>query len=221
MGLIPGQKRFLEGLRRLTREHGALLIFDEVITGFRLGPTGAQGLYSIQADLTTLGKVIGGGFPLGAFGGRKEIMDLLAPDGGVYQAGTLSGNPVAVEAGTATLEELIQNNGYQRLEELTADFVHRLRSLVSPLGWSVGRLGSMFTIFLFPEPPKDFIEAQKVDYSQFARFYRLLLSEGVYLSPSPYEVNFIGLSHSRQDLKKTLEAVQRAVQAYVEGEGEA
>jgi glutamate-1-semialdehyde 2,1-aminomutase len=218
MGLIPGDPDFLASLRQLTKEAGALLIFDEVITGFRLGPGGAQGRYGIQPDLTTLGKVIGGGFPLGAFGGRREVMDLLAPTGGVYQAGTLSGNPVAVEAGTAALEELLGSGAYAKLEERTQDFVGSLRALVAPLGWSLAHRGSMFTLFLLPKPPRDFLQAQKVNYEDFARLYRLLLAQGVYLSPSPYEVNFLGLGHSPRVLKKVLGKISRALELFREGQ---
>jgi len=211
MGVVPPAKGFLEGLRRLTREAGCLLIFDEVITGFRLGYGGAQGFYGIQPDLTCLGKIIGGGLPVGAYGGRADIMGLIAPDGPVYQAGTLSGNPVAMEAGIATLNLLQHRGVYQQLEE-KAEYLDRgLAQAAAEEGIAVtiNRIGSLISMFFCSEPVTDLDSALKSDQEQFARYFTLMLNEGIYLAPSQFEAIFLSLAHSREDLDQTIAAASR------------
>ena len=229
MGLIPLKIAFLQKLRKLTLDNDALLIFDEVISGFRVARGGAQELYGIQADLTTLGKIIGGGLPVGAFGGRAEIMDMLAPNGPVYQAGTLSGNPVAMAAGIATLEELFgseevgtdrravrDSNGsarpavapYQRLEKLTASLCDEWRKIVP--GHHV-RLGSLFCTFFTDREVVDYATAKTSDTKRYARFFHAMLERGVYLAPSQFEVGFMSLAHTGDDIEQTLKAAAEAV----------
>jgi len=210
MGVIPPRKEFLPALRKITRQHGALLIFDEVITGFRVAPGGAQGLYGPAPDLTCLGKVLGGGLPLGAFGGKREIMDLLAPEGPVYQAGTLSGNPLAVAAGLVTLQELSRPGLYQELEEkgqrLQDGFEASLRKQHIP--GVVNRVGSMLTLFFGVERVHNALEARRCDRALFARFFHGMLSRGIYWPPSPFEAAFVSLAHSGSDLEKTVQAFE-------------
>lgn len=200
MGLIPLQPGFLEKLRRLTAAAGALLIFDEVISGFRVARGGAQELYGIPADLTTLGKIIGGGLPVGAFGGRAEIMDCLAPVGPVYQAGTLSGNPLAMAAGVATLEEL---RDYRTLEERAA----WLCAEWPTTGVKQYRVGSIFCHFFTDRAVVDYASAKTSDTRQYARFFHALRERGVYLPPSQFEVCFLSLAHTDADVEQTLRAV--------------
>ncbi len=208
MGVIPPTAEFLPALRELTRRQGALLVFDEVITGFRLSPGGAQELYGVTPDLTCLGKILGGGLPLGAFGGRKEIMDLLAPQGPVYQAGTLSGNPLAVTAGLVTLRVLSRSGLYKKLEEkgrkLQAGFETILKEY--HLQGVVNRVGSMLTLFFGVERVRNAAEARCCDRARFARFFHGMLERGIYFPPSPFEAAFVSLAHERRELEKAIEA---------------
>ena len=219
MGVIPAAPRFLAALREVTRRHGALLIFDEVITGFRVSPGGAQEPYGVTPDLTCLGKVLGGGLPLGAFGGRQEVMDLLAPEGPVYQAGTLSGNPLAVTAGLVTLRELSRPGVYQELEakgkKLQEGFETVLRK--HQIQAVVNRVGSMWTLFFGVEQVRDATEARRCDGNRFARFFQGMLERGVYLPPSPFEAAFVSLAHDQSDLEKTLQAFEDWAQEETKG----
>jgi len=207
MGLIPLRLGFLQKLRKLSEESGALLIFDEVISGFRVAKGGAQELYGIQSDLTTLGKIIGGGLPVGAFGGRADVMDLLAPDGPVYQAGTLSGNPLAMAAGIATLEELSQTGRYAKLERLSGSLCHELKKIVRARHV---RVGSLFCAFFSDREVVDYASAKTSDTRRYARWFHAMLERGVYFAPSQFEVGFMSLAHSEQDIEQTLRAATEA-----------
>jgi glutamate-1-semialdehyde 2,1-aminomutase len=211
-GTIPPAKGFLQHLRKLTREHGALLIFDEVMTGFRVAYGGAQQLYGIKPDLTCLGKVIGGGLPVGAYGGHKEIMRWVAPEGPVYQAGTLSGNPLAVTAGIATLKALKGRGVYQKLERTSARLADGLRQAAHENGAAVqiNRIGSMFTVFFNKQPITNYQTAKTSDTVQFGKFFHALLDRGVYLAPSQFEACFVSLAHTRDDIAKTIQAAGAA-----------
>ncbi|ACX52363.1 glutamate-1-semialdehyde-2,1-aminomutase [Ammonifex degensii KC4] len=213
MGVVPPQPGFLEGLRELCNTYGTLLIFDEVITGFRVAYGGAQTLYGVIPDLTCLGKIIGGGLPVGAFGGRKEIMEMVAPVGPVYQAGTLSGNPLAMAAGIATLEVLRQEETYPYLEKLGKMLEDGLREALEEAGvpGRINRVGSMLTLFFTPEEVKDYASAVKSDTSLFANFFHAMLEEGVYLPPSQFEAWFISLAHKEEDVAFTVEATRRVL----------
>ncbi|MGZ8203405.1 MAG: aminotransferase class III-fold pyridoxal phosphate-dependent enzyme, partial [Burkholderiales bacterium] len=203
---------FLHKLRELCTRHGAALIFDEVMTGFRVGLAGAQGLYGIAPDLTTLGKVIGGGMPVGAFGGRRDIMQSLAPLGPVYQAGTLSGNPVAVAAGLATLK-LVQAPGfYERLEATTRTLCEGLAAAGGQQGipFSARNIGGMFGIYFRETPPRSYSEVMQSDAELFNRFFHAMLTEGVYLAPSAFESGFVSSAHGSAEIDKTVAAAQRA-----------
>lgn len=212
MGVVLPKKGFLQDLREITQRKNIVLIFDEVITGFRLAYGGAQELFGIDADLTCLGKIIGGGLPVGAFGGRKEIMQLLAPEGDVYQAGTFSGNPLTVSAGLSTLKILSEANPYLELKKKTRYLCENIKQKAETLGVGVkvNFIGSVFTIFFADGEVWDYNTAKRQDAQKFKRFYHSLLKEGVYLSPSPFEANFISLAHTGQDLEKTLKAVDKA-----------
>ena len=203
MGVVPGQRDFLEGVQTLTRDHGAILIFDEVITGFRLSRGGAQELYQIVPDLTLLGKVIGGGFPIGAFGGKKELMRLLAPEGPVYQAGTLSGNPISVGCGIVTLKILSRRGSYEALEKkgtlLEEVFKRALKKAKTSA--SFVRIGSMFSLFFSKKAPTNFEEVLKSDRKLYSRFFQETLKRGLYFAPSPFESNFLSLAHSEEELE--------------------
>jgi glutamate-1-semialdehyde 2,1-aminomutase len=208
MGVVLPQEGFLEGLRRITREHGILLIFDEIITGFRVSPGGAQELYNIIPDLTCLGKIIGGGLPVGAYGGRRDIMSHIAPEGDIYQAGTLSGNPLAMAAGMATLMMLKNKEIYAKLEEKTrflfsgfSDAARRAR-----LDIEVNRVGSMGSIFFTNNPVVDFDSAKGSKSTMYASFYREMLAQKIYLAPSPFEALFVSLAHNEDVLKKSIDA---------------
>lgn len=209
MGLVPPAPGFLEGLRALTKEHGALLIFDEVITGFRVAFGGAQAAFGIEPDLTCLGKIIGGGLPVGAYGGKREIMEQIAPSGTVYQAGTLSGNPLAMAAGLATLK-LLAKQDYAGLAARTAAFSLELENILRSKGLPVWRnqVASLFTIFFTDTPVTDFLSAQKGDAALFSSFYRQMREQGVYLAPSAFECAFTSFAHSDQDLERTLNAAR-------------
>jgi glutamate-1-semialdehyde 2,1-aminomutase len=201
MGVVPPSPGFLAGLRRLTHDDGSLLIFDEVITGFRVARGGAQELYGVTPDLTCLGKVLGGGLPIGAYGGRSELMEQVAPAGPVYQAGTLSGNPLAVAAGLATLEAL-DDNSYRRLEEAGARIAAALRSAAAAAGipLTVNRVGSMLTAFFTDRAVSDYASAKQADAASFASWFRRLLAKGVLLPPSQFEASFVSTAHDEEAL---------------------
>jgi glutamate-1-semialdehyde 2,1-aminomutase len=208
MGVVPPAAGFLEGLRSLCDRHGALLIFDEVMCGFRVAYGGAQQIFDIRPDMTCLGKVIGGGLPVGAFGGRRDIMETVAPAGNTYQAGTLSGNPLAMAAGLATLAELAQPGVYEVLEAKSAWLEDSLEAAASASGTphTVNRVGSMMTFFFTPGPATDFESAKTSDTGRYAEYYRHMLEHGVYLAPSQFEAGFVSLAHSEDDLSKTAAA---------------
>ena len=222
MGCVPPRSGFLEKLRALTAAQGAVLIFDEVMTGFRVAYGGAQQLYGVQPDLTTLGKIIGGGLPVGAYGGKAALMDLVAPAGPVYQAGTLSGNPLAVTAGLKTLELLRRPGTYERLDALTEGLTLGLRAEAARAGvaLTVNRVGSMFTPFFTPGPVIDYASAKKADTTVFGRFFRALLERGVYFPPSQFEAVFVSSAHSENDIAETLRAVSAAFAALAVDGGE-
>jgi glutamate-1-semialdehyde 2,1-aminomutase len=202
MGCVPPRAGFLEALRDLTARHGALLIFDEVMTGFRLALGGAQELYGIKPDLTTLGKIVGGGLPLAAYGGRADVMNKVAPVGPIYQAGTLSGNPMAVSAGIAVLRYLKAHpEVYGILEKRTAQLTANV-----PKGISVNRVGSMFTFFFTPDPVVDWESAKRSDTARFREFFHWMLDRGIYLAPSQFEAGFVSTSHSERDIERTVDA---------------
>jgi glutamate-1-semialdehyde 2,1-aminomutase len=213
MGLIPAEYEFLAAVREITKKYGSLLIFDEVITGFRLCYGGVQNLNGIVPDLTTLGKIIGGGLPVGAYGGKREIMDMIAPLGEVYQAGTLSGNPLAMAAGIATLRQLKDGEVYERLDVLGHLLVGKLRTLLEGFGlyYTIKRLGSMWCVFFTEEDVYDYESAQTCDTEQYAAYFRNLLNCGVYLPPSQFEVSFISSAHDLKDIDLTLEAIGKAL----------
>lgn len=210
MGVIPAAPGFLERVRELTRANNILLIFDEVITGFRLSLGGAQAKFNIMPDLTCMGKIIGGGLPVGAYGGKKEIMNLIAPEGPVYQAGTLSGNPLAMAAGIATLKVLSAPGFYERLDKKAADFAGELESLAKKysIPATLNRVGSVITTFFTGSPVTDFTSAMTSDTARFATFYQDMLAQGIYLAPSQFEAAFISDAHSSEDLAKTLEKTE-------------
>ncbi len=215
MGCVPTAPKFLEKMRALTAEQGTVLIFDEVMTGFRVAYGGAQELYRIQPDLTTLGKIIGGGLPVGAYGGKAALMDLVAPAGSVYQAGTLSGNPLAVAAGLKTLEVLRRPGFYERLNALSEKLASGLLAEASRAGLplTVNRVGSMFTAFFSVEPVVDYTSAKKADAARFGCFFRALLDRGVYLPPSQFEAGFVSAAHSEGDIAETIHAASQALAA--------
>ncbi len=202
MGVVPATAEFLRALRRETEKRGIVLIFDEVISGFRVGLSGAQGLYGIQPDLTCLGKIIGGGFPAAAFGGRREIMDHLAPLGEVYQAGTLSGNPVAMSAGLETVCALESPGFYQELTEKTEFFLDPLRKALEGQG-CIQSCGSLFTLFFGPQKVSNREDLAQLDKARFKKFFHHLFERGIYIPPSPYEAWFISSAHSYEDLEQT------------------
>jgi glutamate-1-semialdehyde 2,1-aminomutase len=216
-GTIAPATGYLHGLRKLATEHGALLIFDEVMTGFRVSLGGAQQVYGITPDLTTLGKIIGGGLPCAAFGGRTEIMDLLAPLGPVYQAGTLSGNPLAMAAGIATLRELIGRQGeiYSHLERTTAAIANGVTALAQKAGvaMTTNQVGSMFTWFFTAQPVTDFTSAATSDVARFGRFHRAMMDGGVWLPPSQFEAAFVGTAHGETEVELLLAAASNALRA--------
>ncbi|MGD0359389.1 MAG: glutamate-1-semialdehyde 2,1-aminomutase [Bryobacteraceae bacterium] len=206
MGCVPPQPGFLEALREITARHGALLILDEVMTGFRVAYGGAQARFGIRPDMTTLGKVIGGGLPIGAYGGRADIMRSVAPVGPVYQAGTLSGNPLAVAAGLAMLRYLKAHPEVYRELETTAAAI----AGAAPAGITVNRVGAMFTWFFTDQPVTDWDSAKRADTARFARFHRRMLEQGIYLPPSQFEAAFVSAAHTAEDIAKTAEAAKSA-----------
>jgi glutamate-1-semialdehyde 2,1-aminomutase len=219
MNMVQPSPGFMKTLRELCSRHGAVLIFDEVMTGFRVGPQGAQGLSGIVPDLTTLGKVVGGGMPLGAFGGRRDIMQAIAPLGPVYQAGTLSGNPVAVAAGLATLK-LVQEPGFfDRLASVTSGLMSGLEAAARSAGvaFSAQSLGGMFGLYFRAAVPQDYGQVMKCDKAAFNRFFHAMLAEGVYLAPSAYEAGFVSAAHGPEQIDATLTAARKAFDAAVQG----
>lgn len=212
MGCVPPQDGFLAGLRAICDEHGALLILDEVMTGFRVAYGGAQTLYGVSPDITTLGKIIGGGMPIGAYGASRELMKLVSPLGPMYQAGTLSGNPVAVAAGRATLSVLRNSSIYDDLEERSAEFQSGVRAAADKhnVPITMNRVGSMWTIFFTDGPVTDFDTANQSNRERFARFFHLMLAEGVYLPPSQLEAAFFSAAHAKKDISQMIERVDRA-----------
>jgi glutamate-1-semialdehyde 2,1-aminomutase len=212
MNFVRPSHEFMRALRTLTERAGALLIFDEVMTGFRVGPGGAQGLFGVKPDLTTLGKVIGGGLPVGAFGGRGDVMARLAPLGPVYQAGTLSGNPVAVSAGLATLKRVLAPGFFESLAQTTARLVGGLADEARRAGvpFAADHEGGMFGFFFREGTPRSFTEVQQSDRERFNRFFHAMLARGVYLAPSAYEAGFVSAAHGRAEIDETLRAARAA-----------
>ncbi len=217
MGVVLPKENFLEFLREITEKYGALLILDEVITGFRLGLGGAQEKFGIKPDLTCLGKIIGGGLPVGAYGGKAEIMNLIAPEGPVYQAGTLSGNPIAVSAGLATIKELLKPGTYEKLEEISKYLEVGLKEILEELGLSyqVTRCASMLTLFFTEREVNNFQDALSSDTEKFALFWQGMLKNGIYLPPSQFEAWFVSLAHKKEDIDKTLEAVRVTLKSII------
>jgi glutamate-1-semialdehyde 2,1-aminomutase len=217
MGCVPAADDYLVGLRLLTERERSVLIFDEVMTGFRVAFGGAQELYNIRPDLTTMGKIIGGGLPVGAYGGSKEIMDLVAPLGPMYQAGTLSGNPLAMAAGCAMLKQLRDRKGeiYPRLEKLSGELVEGVAAAAKEAGVALchNRVGSMFTWFFNKGPVTDWDSASKSNTEAFGKFFRSMLDSGVYLAPSQYEAAFLGATHTEEDVQRTIAAAKQAFAA--------
>ena len=217
MGCVPPATGYLESLRKITKREGTLLIFDEVMTGFRLAFGGAQELYGITPDLTTLGKIIGGGLPVGAYGGPAAIMDLVAPLGPVYQAGTLSGNPLAMAAGIATLKHLQKNKSslYVRLDRLSSELVAGVLNAAKNTDVTIcaNRVGSMFTWFFTSGPVTDWDSASKCDTTAFGKFFRSMLNAGIYLPPSQFEAAFLSTAHTKEDIEKTIAAAKNAFSA--------
>ena len=212
MGVVPPNDGFLQQLRDLCTSHGALLIFDEVMTGFRVHPGGAQALFNIKPDLTTLGKIIGGGLPVGAYGGRRDIMQLVAPAGPMYQAGTLSGNPLAMTAGIETLKELQQPSAWRQLELRSAQLADGLRSAAEEAGVATmfNRVGTMFTTFFTDQPVTNWASAKVCDTQQYGKFFRTMLERGVYLAPSQFEAGFMSLAHGEKELNATIATAREA-----------
>ena len=215
MGTVPPRQGFLKGLRSFCDNHKIVLIFDEVMTGFRVALGGAQGIYGVTPDLTTLGKIIGGGFPVGAYGGKSDIMSHISPDGAVYQAGTLSGNPVAMAAGLKTLQLLQQDNTYDILENISAQLEEGMQENLKSTGVSgqINRVGSMFCQYFSEKPVNNFKDAQNADRDKFNQYFSNMLNRGVYLAPSPFEAGFISITHTDAVIAKTLEVHKQSLGA--------
>jgi glutamate-1-semialdehyde 2,1-aminomutase len=216
MGCVPPLDGFLAGLRTMCTEEGIVLIFDEVMTGFRVAPGGAQQLYGVRPDLTTLGKIIGGGLPVGAYGGKEEIMKMVSPSGPMYQAGTLSGNPLAMAAGLATLTILTREAGfYERLEHLSKRLADGMDEIIRELQVPVvqNRVGSMSTLFFTPTNVRDYATAVSSDTTRFAGYFREMLSRGIYLAPSQFEAGFVSIAHTEEDIEQTLQAARDSLRA--------
>ena len=215
MGVVPPAPGFLEALRKVTQDNSALLIFDEVITGFRVGPNGAQGLFNITPDITTMGKIIGGGLPVGAYGGRKEIMEMVAPLGPMYQAGTLSGNPLAVSAGIATLTELSKPGVFERIDGLTQRLTEGVTAAFqkAEIPATINRVGSMFTGFLNPGPVARLADAENSDTEMYGRYFHAMQEQGVYIAPSQFEAGFVSTAHTEADIDATIAKVTAALRS--------
>ncbi|MBV8782085.1 MAG: aminotransferase class III-fold pyridoxal phosphate-dependent enzyme, partial [Phycisphaerae bacterium] len=216
MGLVPPAAGYLQGLRELCDQHGALLLFDEVMTGFRVAWGGAQGLFGINPDLTALGKIIGGGLPVGAYGGPKKLMEMISPAGEVYQAGTLSGNPLAMRGGIATLEILREDGAYEQLEASGKRLEEGLTTIAADhhVPVAVNRVGSMISMFFVPaagDHVTNFAEATRSNTEMYARVFHHLLDHGIYLPPSQYETWFVSLAHTQEAIEQTLEAADHAL----------
>ncbi len=213
MGMVPPRDGYLKGLRKLTRKHGALLIFDEVITGFRVHFGGAQTLYGVEPDLSLFGKIIGGGFPVGAYGGRRDLMKLIAPSGPIYQAGTLSGNPIAMTAGLATLRVLRDGKIYAELERKGAALAQgfKLAAATAAIPICQTRVGSMLGLFFQKGPVADYASAKRSDTQRYAKFFHAMLDEGIYLAPSQFETTFISTAHGEKDIDRTILKANRAM----------
>ncbi|KAH6773989.1 glutamate-1-semialdehyde 2 [Perilla frutescens var. hirtella] len=213
-GFIPPKPEFINFLRKITKDNGTLLIFDEVMTGFRLSYGGAQEYFGITPDLTTLGKIIGGGLPVGAYGGRRDIMEMVAPAGPMYQAGTLSGNPLAMTAGIHTLKRLQQPGTYEYLDKITGELIQGIIDAGKKAGHAIsgGHISGMFGFFFTDGPVYDFEDAKKSDTAKFAKFYRAMLEEGVYFAPSQFEAGFTGLTHTPEDIQQTIAAAAKVFQ---------
>jgi glutamate-1-semialdehyde 2,1-aminomutase len=213
MGVVPPSKEFIATLHQLTRKHGALLICDEVMTGFRVAFGGAQSIFGIEPDITTLGKIVGGGLPVGAYGGRAEIMDHVLPAGKVFQAGTLSGNPLATAAGNATLRLLKEQPPYERLERLSARLAEGLRGAAAAAGvpHSLARVGSMMTLFFHPGPIESWRHASQCDAARFAKYFWSLMERGVYMPCSQFEALFVSAAHIESDVDATITAAEAAL----------
>ncbi len=215
MGVVPPREGFLKGLEEICRQQGALLIFDEVISGFRLTYGGAQKIYGIKPDLTLLGKIVGGGMPVGVYGGRREIMEKVAPLGPIYQAGTLSGNPLAMACGLATLKILQQKSVYKKLDRMTQELCRGLEGLVRQKGIParINRSGSMFTLFFTGDEVYDYQSAKKAETGKYAKFFQGMLQAGIWLPPSQFEACFVSLAHTPKDIELTLKAAASALEA--------
>ena len=215
MGVVPPAPGFLEALRKVTQDNGALLIFDEVITGFRVGPNGAQGLFNVTPDITTMGKIIGGGLPVGAYGGRKKIMEMVAPLGPMYQAGTLSGNPLAVSAGIATLTELSKPGVFERIDGLTQRLTEGVTAAFqkAEIPATINRVGSMFTGFLNPGPVARLADAENSDTEMYGRYFHAMQEQGVYIAPSQFEAGFVSIAHTEADIDATIDKVTAALRS--------
>ncbi|MFZ8862260.1 MAG: glutamate-1-semialdehyde 2,1-aminomutase [Thermocrinis sp.] len=215
MGTVLPKDGFLQALREITRQYSSLLIFDEVMTNFRLSKGGAQELYSVEPDLTCMGKVLGGGMPLGAYGGKREIMEKVAPEGPVYQAGTLSGNPMAMVAGTATLSELFEKNPYDYLDEISQTLCEGISRILRDKGipHTINRVASMLTVFFTDQEVYDYKTAKSSDLELFAKFFRALLKEGVLIPPSQFEAWFLSTAHTKEDIEEALNRIERAVRS--------
>ena len=213
MGVVPPADGFLQGLLDITNANDALLIFDEVITGFRVGPHGAQGLYGVTPDITTMGKIIGGGLPVGAYGGRREIMERVAPLGDMYQAGTLSGNPLAVSAGIATLTELKAPGVYERIDALAQRLTEGLAGVFqrAEIPGTINRVGSMFTGFMNPGPVNSLEQVESSDAELYGRYFHEMLERGVYIAPSQFEAGFVSTAHTEADIDQTIARAEEAL----------
>jgi glutamate-1-semialdehyde 2,1-aminomutase len=213
MGVVPPDKGFLVALRQLTSDHGSMLIFDEVITGFRVAYGGAQNLFGVTPDITCLGKIIGGGLPVGAYGSRREIMEQVAPLGPMYQAGTLSGNPLAVTAGITTLKELQRPGTYDRLDSLAQRLTDGLSRAFNQMevASSINRIGSMFTGFFTPGPVNTLTQVEKSDTARYGKYFHAMLERGIYLAPSQFEAGFVSLAHTEADIDRTIEVAEAAL----------
>ena len=213
MGVVLPREGFLAALRKITQDNDALLIFDEVITGFRVGPNGAQGLYGIAPDITTMGKIIGGGLPVGAYGGRKDVMGMVAPLGAMYQAGTLSGNPLAVSAGIATLTELQKPGAFERLDSLAQRLTNGLAKAFQAveIPSTINRVGSMFTGFFNPGPVEGLANAEGSDTEMYGRYFHAMQEQGVYIAPSQFEAGFVSIAHTEADINATIAKAEAAL----------